>query len=220
MGYHVRVKICGVTRPDDLTAAVEAGADAVGLNFHPSSPRHVTPEAAERLLHAIPPFVEPVGVFVRQTVADLTPLLERLGRLHTIQMHGGAFETADPFPSRYVPAFQVRDRADLGSITEYLDACRRAGWVPGAVLIDGYSPGLVGGTGQTAPWEILADFRPGVPVILAGGLTPENVAEAVRAVRPWAVDVASGVEKAPGKKDPDKVRRFIAEAREAADRTK
>jgi phosphoribosylanthranilate isomerase len=217
MGYHVRVKICGVTRPDDLTAAVEAGADAVGLNFHPASPRHVTPEAAGPLLHALPPFVEPVGVFVRQTVAGLTPLLERLGRLHTIQMHGGEYEAADPFPYRYVPAFQVRDRADLGSITEYLDVCRREGWAPGAVLIDGYAPGLVGGTGRAAPWEILADFRPGVPVILAGGLTPENVAEAVRAVRPWAVDVASGVEQSPGSKDAEKV---IAEAREAADRTK
>jgi phosphoribosylanthranilate isomerase len=220
MGYHVRVKICGVTHPDDLAVAVEAGADAIGLNFHPASPRFVTPEAAERLLHALPPFVGPVGVFVRQTVAGLASLLARLGRLHTIQMHGGAFEAADPFPHRYVPAFQVRDAADLGSITGYLDACRLAGWLPGAVLIDGYSPDLVGGTGRAAPWEILADFRPGVPVILAGGLTPDNVAEAVRTVRPWAVDVASGVEQTPGKKDPDKVRRFIAQAREAADRAK
>jgi phosphoribosylanthranilate isomerase len=216
MGYHVRVKICGVTRPDDLAVAVEAGADAVGLNFHPGSPRCITAEAAEAMLDGLPPFVEPVGVFVRKTLADLEPLLTRLGRLRTVQMHGGGYAPGPWFPYRFLPAFQIRAPDDLAAVSEYVSACRRAGGGLAAVLLDGHAPGLTGGTGRTAPWHLLADFRPGVPVILAGGLTPDNVAEAVRIVRPYAVDVASGVESAPGVKDADKVRRFVAAARAAA----
>jgi phosphoribosylanthranilate isomerase len=104
----------------------------------------------------------------------------------------------------------------LQAITRYLDVCRLRGALPSAVLVDASVPGQYGGTGRQAPWHLLATFRPGVPLILAGGLTPDNVAEAVRLVRPYAVDVASGVESAPGHKDPDKVRRFIDKAREAA----
>jgi phosphoribosylanthranilate isomerase len=103
----------------------------------------------------------------------------------------------------------VRDAASLDQITACLDLLRAAGAAPAAILVDAHVPGQYGGTGQTAPWHLLADFQPGVPLILAGGLTPDNVAEAIRIVRPYAVDVASGVESSPGKKDPDKLRRFI-----------
>jgi phosphoribosylanthranilate isomerase len=216
MGYHVRVKICGVTRQADLDAAVAAGADAVGLNFHPPSPRSLTPEAAEALLPRLPPFVEAVGVFVARPVRDLRPLLGRLGRVTAVQVHGGPHEVVDASPYRFVPAFAVRGPADLDEVGRYLDACRQAGCLPAAVLVDGHAPGLAGGTGRQPPWDLLAGFRPGVPLILAGGLTPDNVAEAVRRVRPYAVDVASGVESGPGQKDSELVRRFIDRAREAA----
>ena len=105
---------------------------------------------------------------------------------------------------------------DLQGIARYLDRCRSLELLPAAVLVDAHVSGQYGGTGQTLPWDLLADFRPGVPLILAGGLTPENVAEAVRLVRPYAVDVASGVELSPGRKDAEKMRRFIGSAREAA----
>jgi len=215
MSQRVRVKICGITHPADLAAAVDAGADAVGLNFHPPSPRSVTREVARSLLAELPPFVEAVGVFANRKVHDLRELLVELGRLTTVQVHGGPHEVVAAYPYRFVPAFQVREAADLDVIRRYLDACREASALPAAILVDGHAPGLVGGTGQRAPWDLLADFRPGVPLILAGGLTPDNVAEAVRRVRPYAVDVASGVESSPGRKDAALVRRFVESAREA-----
>ncbi len=205
----VRVKICGVTTPEDLAAAVEAGADAVGLNFHPTSPRFVTPERAGRLLALLPPFVEAVGVFVSRPVLSACQSLEALGAIHTVQMHAGQPEPAPP-GFRLIPAFPVRDAADLERIAGQAVEIRAA-----AVLVDGHAPGLHGGTGRVAPWDLLAGWSPGVPVILAGGLTPENVAEAVRRVRPWAVDVASGVESSPGRKCAEKMRRFIEAARGA-----
>lgn len=210
MAHRVRVKICGITRGEDLDAAVAAGADAVGFNFHPPSPRSLTLAAANGLLLRVPPFVEAVGVFVEQRMADLADTLWLLGRLTTVQMHGGGHaEILPDVRYRYVPAFQVRDAADLGRVTAYLDVCRQGCGLPSAILIDGHAPGLTGGTGQRAPWDLLADFHPGVPLILAGGLTPDNVAEAIRRVQPYAVDVASGVEASPGVKDADKVRRFL-----------
>jgi phosphoribosylanthranilate isomerase len=145
-------------------------------------------------------------------------VLQALGGIRTFQWHGEDHEVGDPSPFLHIPAFPVHDRQSLVEITRYLALCRDLGHVPAAVLVDAHAPGRYGGTGQTAPWDLLADFRPGVPLILAGGLTPDNVAEAVRIVRPYGVDVASGVEQSPGHKDPDRMRRFVANAREAADR--
>jgi phosphoribosylanthranilate isomerase len=187
---------------------VEAGADALGLNFFPGSPRHLSSAAAAQVLRALPPFVEAVGVFADVPLRAACAHLHALGRILTFQMHGRIGEPADCSPYRFIPAFQVREVADLLAVAAYLDSCRAAGCL--------LQPGLTGGTGRAAPWDLVASPRLDVPLILAGGLTPENVAEAVRRVRPYAVDVASGVESSPGCKDPDKVRRFVDNARAAA----
>ncbi len=144
--------------------------------------------------------------------------LQALRRINIIQWHGTKRELSDCFPYHLIAAFAVRDEASLQAIQRYLDACRGLGRLPAALLLDGHVPGQHGGTGQTAPWQLLASFRPGVPIILAGGLTADNVAEAIRLVRPYGVDVASGVENAPGRKDAEKMRRFLGNAREAAAR--
>lgn len=216
MGYHVRVKICGVTNLDDWRACLNLGVDALGLNFHPPSPRSISPEQARSLLRELPPFVDAVGVFVQTPLASLRTTLDSLGRIRTVQIHGHEPEGIDAFPYRYVPAFQIKDKEDLQRMKNYLTSCAARECLPSAVLLDGHAPGLVGGTGRCAPWTLLQDLSLPVPVILAGGLTPDNVAEAVQRVRPWAVDVASGVESSPGRKDLEKVRRFLDQAREAA----
>jgi phosphoribosylanthranilate isomerase len=216
MPHHLRVKICGVTTEAEALQAALMGADAVGLNFHSASPRYVDTATAGFILRALPPFVDAVGVFVEQPLRQIYEHLRSLSRIRTIQWHGQNREMADCYPYHFIPAFPVSDAASLAAATRYLDTCRGLARMPSAVLIDGHAPGQVGGTGRTVPWNLLASFHPGIPVILAGGLTPDNVAEAVRIVRPYAVDVASGVESNPGRKDPDKVRRFIENARAAA----
>jgi len=208
-----RIKICGITNAADARAAAELGADAIGLNFHPGSPRYVQPDAVEGILRALPPFIEPVGVFVNQPLRQIFETLNRIGRIRTIQWYGDKPELCDAYPFQLIPTFPVRDLDSLGTITGYLDLCRGLNKLPAAIAVDAHAPDQYGGTGRPIPWDLLAGFRPGVPLILAGGLTPENVAEAVRIVRPYAVDVASGVESVPGKKDPESVRRFIDNAR-------
>ena len=136
--------------------------------------------------------------------------------LHALFNGTATPEVCDVFPLRLIKRFQVGEHSHLENITRYLDACREQGHCPAAILVDGLVAGEYGGTGKTAPWQLLANFRPGVPVILAGGLTPENVGEAIRLVRPYGIDVASGVESGPGIKDVEKMRRFIDNAREAA----
>jgi phosphoribosylanthranilate isomerase len=216
MPYHVRVKICGVTTEVDARQAALLGADAVGLNFYEGSPRCVGASVVPVILHELPPFVAAVGVFVDVPLRKAFEHLHSLRRINIIQWHGKNRELSDCFPYHLISAFPVRDAASLQAIQRYLDACRVSGRMPAALLLDGHVPGQHGGTGQTAPWQLLASFRPGVPIILAGGLTADNVAEAIRIVRPYGVDVASGVESAPGRKDAAKMRRFLAKAREAA----
>jgi phosphoribosylanthranilate isomerase len=206
----VRIKFCGLTHPDDVADAVAAGADAVGFNFYPKSPRYIDPRAAEPLIGATPPNVVPVGVFVTGTIDELRSTAARLG-LREIQWHGdGPPPEGDYGSFPLVAACRIRDAADLDAIS--VDAARLRFT---AVLIDAHAPSQLGGTGQTAPWDLLRGFDPGVPVILAGGLTPENVAEAIRIVRPYGVDVASGVESSPGRKDAEKMRQFVAAVRSA-----
>ncbi len=218
MSYHVRVKICGVTNPVDAQRAAQLGADAIGLNFYEGSPRCIESNTTQLILRELPPFVVPVGVFVEVPIIRACETVRTFGRINAIQWHGENHEPSDCSGYHLIAAFPVRDAFSLQAIEHYLDTCRAIGRLPSALLLDGYAAGQHGGTGQTAPWHLLASFRPGVPIILAGGLTPDNVAEAIRIVRPYGVDVASGVESAPGRKDAEKMRRFLANAREAAAR--
>jgi phosphoribosylanthranilate isomerase len=203
-----RIKICGVTTVEAALAAVRAGTDAIGLNVYPKSPRAVSEAAAIDILAALPPFVEPVMLSVDESWETALARLRRLPGIRTVQRHD-----AQPCPAadvRWIPAFGVRDAGSLAAIRALLERCR-----PVAILVDASVPGQFGGTGQTLPWDLLDGFDPGVPLILAGGLTPENVAEAVKRLRPFAVDVASGVESRPGVKDADRMRRFVDAVRTA-----
>jgi phosphoribosylanthranilate isomerase len=203
----VRVKICGVTTPADTAFAADCGADAVGLNFFPRSPRFLTTSQAEAVIRELPAFTAAVGVFVDTPEDDIRAHARQLG-LRAVQSYATDPPTGTYFPAAHIPAFRMKDAADLDVVRRFVAACR-----PAAVLIDSFVPGEMGGTGHHAPWHLLAGFNPGVPVILAGGLTPENVADAISVVRPWGVDVASGVESAPGRKDPGRVRAFVQAAR-------
>ena len=211
----VRIKICGITSVADARQAALLGADALGLNFYPESKRFISAETARDIFRALPPFVEPVGLFVNRPLAELVRWADEFGLLNTFQIHADTPEPLPDAPYRWIPAFPVRDEQSLAAINTYLDQCWRHGRLPDAILVDAHVPGEYGGTGRLAPWDLLADYHPPVPLILAGGLTPDNVAEAIRTVRPYAVDVASGVESSPGVKDLDKMRRFIEEARAA-----
>ncbi|MCE9561415.1 MAG: phosphoribosylanthranilate isomerase [Planctomycetes bacterium] len=210
----IRIKICGVTTPEDARFAADAGADAIGLNFYPKSPRFVTPTQAATLVRVLPAFTAPVGVFVGMPLRQVCTVAFQLG-LRGVQTYDERPPEEDTFPFAHVPAFRVKDAAGLEQIRKFVEAATAENRRPAAVLIDSFVAGEMGGTGHVAPWELLRGFDPGVPVILAGGLTPENVAEAIAVVRPWGIDVASGVESAPGKKDPDKVARFVKFARQA-----
>ena len=201
-----KVKICGVTTVADALAAAAAGADMIGLNFYAGSPRHVTPVVAAEIARALPPFVLRVGVFVNPPVELVLRAIGDAG-LNLLQFHGdedSAFCTQ--FGVMSVKALRVRDAASLPTL---------ANFSTDALLLDAYSAAALGGTGEKFNWDlaVAAQQQFGKPIFLAGGLTPENVADAVRQVRPFAVDVASGVEAAPGKKDAAKVRAFIAAVR-------
>jgi phosphoribosylanthranilate isomerase len=221
-----RVKICGITNVEDAIVAVEAGADAIGLNFYEGSPRCVKPQEAMAIAQRLPMAkVHAVGVFVNMG-PDAIELLASSLTLSGVQLHGDESPEMvaqlakphrpahHPYRRQVIRARRMDDRG-VASIAADLVACRDAGWLPAAVLVDAMTPGRYGGTGETVSWVGLADHKRwlgDVPLILAGGLTPDNVAEAIRIVRPAAVDVASGVESAPGKKDPAKVRDFVANA--------
>lgn len=210
------IKICGITRIEDARAATEAGADALGLNFYPGSRRCVDPVQAGQIIEQLPPGVLSVGLFVNANAHDVCRWFDEL-RLGLIQLHGDEPPEylAELAPRPVLRAFRFGPAGWL-PIRDYLDTCGRLGCLPRGVLIDAFQPGEYGGTGQTADWAKLADWRSqlgDLPLILAGGLTAENVADAIRQVRPAAVDTASGVESAPGIKDADKTGRFVQSAR-------
>lgn len=206
----MRIKICGITNEADAMAAAQFGADAIGLNFYARSPRFVPEERAATIARSLPPFVEPVALFVDELFEHMAAAVGRLRGINTVQFHGSKLAPCPAGPLRYIPAFGIDNEDSLGGIMAYVARCRQEGQMPAAILVDAHA---YGGTGRTAPWDVLAGFDPGVPLILAGGLTADNVAEAIRRVRPFAVDVASGVESSPGQKDIEKMRRFIGEAR-------
>jgi phosphoribosylanthranilate isomerase len=200
-----RVKICGVTSVDDALMAATAGADAIGLNFWPRSPRCVTVDVACAIAASLPAHVCRVGVFVDAPRDEVASVAARVG-LDALQFHGSeSAALCAGWDRKTIKAVRVRDADSLAQAAAY---------AVDFILADAYVEGRPGGTGRRVPWEWLGGVPPG-RLILAGGLTPENVTEAIRALRPAAVDVASGVERAPGRKDPEKVGRFIANARVA-----
>ena len=200
------VKICGITTPEDAALAVAAGADAIGVNLWPGSKRHVTPEAARDVLAVVPAGVLKVGVFVDAPADEVERRIDELG-LDRAQLHGDeAPAHFGHLDARLIRVVRVRDEASFAG---------EAGWSPALWLYDAFVDGY-GGGGVAAPWGLIAE-RARRPFLLAGGLTPENVADAVARTRPAGVDVASGVEGAsPRRKDPAKVAAFIAAARSAA----
>lgn len=201
----VKVKICGLTRAVDAQAAVEAGADALGFVFYERSARYLSAAQAAAIIGELPPFVARVGVFVNALEPFLREVAAECG-LDTLQLHG---DESPEFcrrlqPWKIIKAFRMHNREALRRLPEY----RGLAW-----LLDSYVPGQMGGSGARFDWDLAGEAaKLGGKIILAGGLTPENVAEAVRRVRPYAVDVSSGVESAPGKKDPHKIRDFIQAA--------
>jgi phosphoribosylanthranilate isomerase len=197
----VKVKICGITSVADALGAAEAGADLIGLMFYERSPRYVTFARAAEIAKALPPFISRVGVFVNPDADTVMRAIGECG-LSLLQFHG---EEAPAFCTQFglmsMKAFRVRDADSLLALPDY---------ETDAYLLDAYSPDAHGGTGAKFNWELaVAAKQYGRPIFLAGGLTPENVAQAVKQVMPFGVDVSSGVESAPGKKDPAKVRAFI-----------
>jgi len=203
-----RIKLCGVTSPEDAHLCAEAGAWALGMIFSPDSPRRCTVAAAEEIGAALRRRLELVGVFVNAPLEVVTRTAERAA-LSIVQLHGDegpsyAAEVARRTGAKVMKAMRVRTRGDLQALEAFHTDLH---------LVDAHVPGLRGGTGQTMDWRLLAARRPGPPLVLAGGLNPANVAEALAAVRPYAVDSASGTERAPGVKDPALVEAFVAAAR-------
>lgn len=201
----VRVKICGITRAEDLSAACNAGADALGFVFYAKSPRHLAVEQAAALVAQLPPFVQSVGLFVDAEPAFVESVLKAVP-LDLLQFHGSETPEQCRCHGRpYLKAIRMRAGIDLVKYCADFDDAR-------ALLLDAYVPGVPGGTGERFDWELIPAGLP-KPVVLSGGLNPDNVGHAVDVVRPWAVDVSSGVEAAPGIKDAARVAAFIARAK-------
>jgi phosphoribosylanthranilate isomerase len=211
MAMAVRIKICGITNLEDALDAVRAGADALGFVFHRESPRYVEPETVRQIVLRLPPMALTVGVFVNAEQKVVRDLMDRCG-LTLAQLHGDE-------PSAYcetlgrpvLKAVRLRGRDHFLAISELLGRAQVRG-----ILVDGFSEQTYGGTGTRADWELAAEAAKVGPLVLAGGLTSENVGEAIRTVHPYGVDVSSGVERSPGKKDPVKVRAFINAAKLAS----
>lgn len=200
----VKVKVCGITNLDDALQAVDAGADALGFVFYDLSPRCISFETAERIIKKLPPYIITSGVFVNNPASFISSAVEHCG-INVVQLHGDeAPEFCNGIKHTVVKAFRVRDIASIESIRNYSVA---------GYLLDAYVPGSYGGTGLTFNWETARMAKRYGPIILAGGLKPDNVQLAVETVEPYAVDVSSGVEASAGKKDHAKVSEFIRRAK-------
>jgi phosphoribosylanthranilate isomerase len=198
----IRIKICGITNLEDALLAVELGADALGFIFYPKSPRKVAPETAREIIAQLPPFVAAVGVFVDEAAGVVRELAAQV-RLDWVQLHGQ--ESPDycrGLGRRVIKGFRIKDESSLEELEPYQGAVQ-------AFLLDTYKKGQVGGTGVSFDWQLAQEAKPYGRIILAGGLTPENVAQAIAMAQPQAVDAASGTEAAPGRKDPAKLRAFF-----------
>ena len=199
----VRVKICGLTRPEDIDSAVQCGADALGLVFYEPSPRSVSVEQAVELASRVPAFVSVVGLFVNPTEQEVKAVLDKVP-LDLLQFHGDeTAEFCDSFGRRWIKAIRVRDGEQIVAAFEQFQGAS-------GLLVDAWDPNHFGGTGKSFNWDLIPDDRP-LPVILAGGLSSANVFTAVKQVEPWAVDVSGGVEQSKGIKDIQKISHFIKE---------
>lgn len=204
----VKVKICGLTNAEDAAAAVEAGADAVGFVFHKKSPRCAEAAVVKGIVKTLPPFVLPIGVFVNEDAKVVRDVVDSCG-LALVQLHGD--ETAaycEALGRPVLKAIRLKDRRSFLILAEFQGRAGVRGF-----LVDAFSSDAYGGTGQVANWSLAAEASSAAPVLLAGGLTPENVSQAILQVRPYGVDVSSGVEASPGKKDHEKVRAFVRAVR-------
>jgi phosphoribosylanthranilate isomerase len=213
-----RIKICGITNIADGRHAAAVGADAIGLNFYAPSPRSITIEHAVELGEELPDGLTRVGVFVNHSIEDIRRIASA-ARLDWIQLHGDETpEFMTYFPDhRVIRAFRCSSQ-NVGAALAWLDETERLGRLPAAMLVDAFQPGQFGGTGKTVDAAVIAQLRnarPELPLLLAGGLTPDNVASLIQAHRPDGVDTASGVEASPGKKDRELVERFVRLASEA-----
>ncbi len=198
----IRIKICGITNLGDALLAVDLGADALGFIFYSKSPRYVAPDAAREIIAQLPPFVMSVGVFVDEDAALIQDLAAQAG-LDWIQVHGQ--ESPDYCRSlgrRVIKGFRIKDESSLKDLEPFRGAVQ-------AFLLDTYKKGQVGGTGETFDWRLAREAKRYGQIILAGGLTPANVAQAIKIAQPQAVDTASGTEASPGRKDPSKLRAFF-----------
>lgn len=202
----VRVKICGITCLDDALMAVQYGADALGFVFYGGSPRAITPGRAREIISALPPFVTTVGVFVDEEKDELLRIAEETG-IDVVQFHGHEPPEACIIGKRAVKAIRVKELEDLAPLKDYEVS---------AFLLDTYDPEKLGGTGRIFNWDIALEAKKLGRVILAGGLAPDNVEQAVRWVHPYAVDASSGVEERKGKKDRLKLKHFIMKAKRAS----
>lgn len=216
-----KIKICGITDPEDAEAAVAAGADAIGLNFYHRSPRVVSVDRAIEIVHEENLIAQRVGVFVNTPAEEVNRIARSVG-LAWVQLHG---DEPPEFLTEISPEFDIirvyrldASEDPIATIADDLKACQAAGRAPDAVLVDARTTDEYGGTGETVNWAALVDHRVWLgemPLVLAGGLRPDNVDEAIATVRPAAVDTASGVESAPGRKDGTKMKVFVETAKEA-----
>jgi phosphoribosylanthranilate isomerase len=199
----IKIKICGITNAQDAEAAVTAGADALGFVFYAQSPRCIEPAVAKRIIAQLPPFVLAVGVFVNHARDTIRDVFDECG-LAFAQLHGDETPIfCESLGRPVLRALRLRDRGSLLALAEYKGRMGVRGFV-----VDGFSTEAYGGTGQTVDWSLAREAAQAAPILLAGGLTPINVQEAIRQVQPYGVDVSSGVEEGPGKKNHEKIRAF------------
>jgi phosphoribosylanthranilate isomerase len=204
----IKIKICGITNLEDAKVAVEAGADALGFVFYVKSPRSIEPAVAKRIIAQLPPFVLPVGVFVNDDRETIRNVHDECG-LAFAQLHGDETPSfCESLGRPVLRALRLRDRGSLLALAEYKGRVGVRGFV-----VDAFSSKAYGGTGQTVDWSLAREIAKAAPILLAGGLTPNNVQEAVQQVQPYGVDVSSGVEQSPSKKDHEKIRAFTQAVR-------
>jgi phosphoribosylanthranilate isomerase len=195
-----RVKVCGITNTGDALRAAELGADALGFIFYKGSKRYIDPRDARLIISSLPPFVSSVGVFVNQSVDEIKGAAEVSG-IDTVQLHGDETpEFCAMLPYKLIKAVRVKDTVNTGQVELYPVR---------AILFDKHTDEMYGGTGSSFDWAVLKDIQISKKIILSGGLTPENVLRAIEMVKPYGVDVSTGVEDSPGKKNHMKVRKFI-----------